>query len=349
MAAVPFSARFCCQTMARRFPDFRKRAETEPSKVSNARTDAGSIGHHRRGSFTVDWLFVDSSPGESSLAEQIVDNCSLGPLGLMLLEVANLSLRPDPDSTARFLYLAVIVSGDVTIEANGEVHHVDAGNMLLIDLDAPHRQHFRQRSEAVLLRIPRELLADRGFHKRRLGLVSPDMTAPDVRAISAIIVLLGQQKGFTSHALRRLQGEHLLDSLSRLVDDASALFVRRSSNTTLLRAKQFISQNVGNAKLSVSLVASAVGTSGAHLHRLFRADGHSLMRYVLHQRLELAAELLTECPVRRMHVKEVAYRCGFSSHAHFSRAFRQRFGVSPKDAAVKGLNVERKSDDDPAT
>ena len=32
---------------------------------------------------------------------------------------------------------------------------------------------------------------------------------------------------------------------------------------------------------------------------------------------------------RRMPVGEVAHATGFAQHSHFSRAFRQRFGVSP--------------------
>jgi transcriptional regulator GlxA family with amidase domain len=41
-----------------------------------------------------------------------------------------------------------------------------------------------------------------------------------------------------------------------------------------------------------------------------------------------------------MHVKEVAWRSGFTSAAHFSRMFRQRFGATPKEYAAH----ERESD-----
>ncbi|MFC0398827.1 helix-turn-helix transcriptional regulator [Paraburkholderia rhizosphaerae] len=74
-----------------------------------------------------------------------------------------------------------------------------------------------------------------------------------------------------------------------------------------------------------------MGASQAHLHRLFRADGHSLMRYVLCHRLEMAAELLTRPGGRRMHIKELAFRCGFVNAAHFSRAFRRRFAEGDGD------------------
>lgn len=316
-------------------------------EVSSVRMDTDAVDRRHREAFRVDGMLVQfgaGGPGDS-----VVRNWSLGPLGLMLLEVGNLSLMPDSTYTERFVYLAVILSGGVTIEANGQKHIRGADSVVLIDLDVPHVQRFDQSSEAIVLRIPRKVLADRGgFRERRLGLLTPDMTEPDVRAVCETVELIGRQSGHTSIELRRRQGEHLLDILSAIIDDPYGLASRRSSNATLLRAKRFISQNIGNVDLSVKLVATAVGASEAHLHRLFRADGHSLMRYVLCHRLELAAELLTHMSERRLHIKEIAYRCGFLNAAHFSRAFRQRFGVSPRVAATFGVKVERKFEDDPA-
>jgi hypothetical protein len=102
-------------------------------------------------------MLVEFGPGASTVP--IFDEWSLGPLRMMLLEAVDLLLTPDSNYAERFLYLAVLMSGNITIEANGEVHRVDAGNMLLVDLDVPHRQHFDRRAKAVLLRVPHKLLA----------------------------------------------------------------------------------------------------------------------------------------------------------------------------------------------
>ncbi|CAB3761892.1 helix-turn-helix domain-containing protein [Paraburkholderia humisilvae] len=319
--------------------------DTEPIEAGGIRIHGESVDRRHQRAFQVDGMLVEFGPGGAG--DSVVHHWSLGPLGLMLLEVGDLSLTPDSAYNDRFVYLAVIKSGDVTIEANGEIHNVGAESMLLIDLDAPHVQHFGQHSEAIVLRVPRKILAERsGFRERRLGLMTPDMTEPDVRAVSETVSLVGRQHGRTSLELRRRQGEHLLDIFSVIIDDPHGPGRQRSSSATLLRAKRFISQNIGNMELSVALIASAIGTSQAHLHRLFRADGHSLMRYVLCHRLELAAELLTRRSGRRMPIKEVAFRCGFVNAAHFSRAFRQRFGVSPKAMATTGLNVDPTSGED---
>jgi AraC-like DNA-binding protein len=74
----------------------------------------------------------------------------------------------------------------------------------------------------------------------------------------------------------------------------------------------------------------AVCVSDAHLNRLFRAEGESLMRYVWNCRLALAADMLKRNRKSRVEIREIAYRCGFSTPAHFSRAFKERYGVTPR-------------------
>ena len=65
------------------------------------------------------------------------------------------------------------------------------------------------------------------------------------------------------------------------------------------------------------------------LERLFRKyTGVFPAAYLAGLRLEHAAELLKkpECSVT-----ETALRCGFSNLAYFSRVFRQKYGLSPRE------------------
>src|ERR1700744_4174505 len=117
----------------------------------------------------------------------------------------------------------------------------------------------------------------------------------------------------------------------------NALTRRRSGKATLLRAKRLIAQNLRNAELDVPAIAAAVHVSSSQLTRLFRAKGETVMRYVWKCRLALAAELLQQSGVTQLQMAEIAYQCGFSSPAHFSRAFKERYGVSPSQAAREGL------------
>jgi len=79
--------------------------------------------------------------------------------------------------------------------------------------------------------------------------------------------------------------------------------------------------------LTLSVLAAECGYSRAHFSRLFTAaTGQTPHRYVLERRLERAKSLLER---RTLSLLEIAFACGFSSHAHFSTAFRSRYGLSP--------------------
>ena len=81
--------------------------------------------------------------------------------------------------------------------------------------------------------------------------------------------------------------------------------------------------------LSLDLLAGQVELSKFHFHRLFReATGETPKEYVDRLRLEWAALQLR---MRRVTVLELALECGYRSHEAFTRAFRARYAMSPRD------------------
>lgn len=74
-------------------------------------------------------------------------------------------------------------------------------------------------------------------------------------------------------------------------------------------------------------LAGRLGVSPFHLCRVFRRwTGKTLHSYVLEVRARTAVEALAE-PAREL--SRLAHRLGFSSHSHFTSAFRRRMGVAP--------------------
>jgi AraC family transcriptional regulator len=79
--------------------------------------------------------------------------------------------------------------------------------------------------------------------------------------------------------------------------------------------------------LSLSVLAAESGYSRAHFMRMFKATiGETPHRYLLELRLRKAQEMIAE---RSKRIIDIAMECGFSSHAHFTVAFNQRFGLAP--------------------
>jgi transcriptional regulator GlxA family with amidase domain len=92
-----------------------------------------------------------------------------------------------------------------------------------------------------------------------------------------------------------------------------------------------ISAMEGNleAPLAVNDLAGRAGLTRRQLHRLFRHHTHmSPQEYYRDLRLRHARLMLmnTITPIL-----EIAVATGFTTHSHFTKCYRQRFGVSPRD------------------
>lgn len=84
--------------------------------------------------------------------------------------------------------------------------------------------------------------------------------------------------------------------------------------------------------VSLAELESEFGLGSFHLLRVFRREtGLTPHRYALQLRLRRVLLELEQAPPR---LGELAQRAGFASHAHFSRAFRAAWGLSPRDYAA---------------
>lgn len=118
--------------------------------------------------------------------------------------------------------------------------------------------------------------------------------------------------------------------------------VRATSEDALRTAAvAAIDQNIGLARASAGELCRALDVSSDRLAAAFRADG-GVQAYVLARRLDEACSALIGLK-RKEPIGNIAHRLGFSDAAHLSRAFRQRFGMSPRayrqmngDGAARG-------------
>jgi AraC family transcriptional regulator len=86
----------------------------------------------------------------------------------------------------------------------------------------------------------------------------------------------------------------------------------------------------------LAALSSRAGLSAFHWHRLFSTVvGESPKQFAQRLRLSRAAALLLS---RHDSVLSIALSCGFASHEGFTRAFRRRFGVSPRAYRARGFD-----------
>ncbi|EGD57577.1 regulatory protein [Novosphingobium nitrogenifigens DSM 19370] len=102
-----------------------------------------------------------------------------------------------------------------------------------------------------------------------------------------------------------------------------------TSQRAVLRALELIEARL-DQPWSRQDLADRVGLSLRHLERLFEAElGQSMTEAAMGIRLDEAAHRLRTTDGS---ITEIALDCGFASAAHFSRRYRERFGVPPSQA-----------------
>ncbi|MEX2333706.1 MAG: AraC family transcriptional regulator, partial [Pseudohongiella sp.] len=102
----------------------------------------------------------------------------------------------------------------------------------------------------------------------------------------------------------------------------------------LLQARLYITSRL-HESISVDKLCGHLNCSPATLSRVFKRH-NGVRAYIQEQRLRMAARRLVSQRDAHLRISDIACECGFSSDAHFSRAFRQRFGLSPSDARNLG-------------
>ncbi len=103
----------------------------------------------------------------------------------------------------------------------------------------------------------------------------------------------------------------------------------RGHPDTFARATEHVTLHLHEPDLGPARIAAALNVSLRHLHASFSRRGLSVGAYVRNERLDGAARDLVDPAHATEEVGEIARRWGFSSAAHFSRVFVDRFGQAP--------------------
>lgn len=81
-----------------------------------------------------------------------------------------------------------------------------------------------------------------------------------------------------------------------------------------------------DGRISLESLAADIGVTSVHLTQCFkRSEGVPLYRYQTQLRLGRALERLPESD----DITDLAFELGFSSHSHFTAAFREKVGITP--------------------
>jgi AraC-like DNA-binding protein len=208
------------------------------------------------------------------------------------------------------------------------------GQAILHDADEPFMRGFSHGLQELALKVPRTVFSE---ISGRNGLGKPQVF--DFRGTGAVNSHASALVDLMKSALTARESD------GQLVESAALGLLRALIKGVgpdhglghFSAAKAFIAQRFRDPQLSAAHISSAIGISERQLSRIFAAEGISVPRFILNERLEAARRTLTVPNAARQPLGQLAAGLGFSSQAHFSRAYKDHFGMTPlEDRQLNG-------------
>lgn len=269
---------------------------------------------------------------------------SLGDIGVTRFRYQSLVGRRTPrlirQGDPEVYQIALPYAGTCTISSRRSDSAIPNGDFTLVDWGRPHDLSHtlgadgREPAASVTVVIPRARLpldADRVDRLTAARLAGT--TGPGALLAGHLHHLTRHPEQFTAADAPQL-AEITLSLVSMLLarhlDSEDALPAEVRQRALLAEVHNFLDRHLHDPALDPQMVADAHHVSLRTLHRLFGSQEETVAGAIRRRRLEhcrrdLVAPLLRHLPVHRL-----ARRWGFTDPAHFSRAFRAAYGMSPR-------------------
>jgi acetamidase/formamidase/AraC-like DNA-binding protein len=231
------------------------------------------------------------------------------------------------------------------LKAGGSPQTIPSGRILLLPRQNDWRVTLHRDMRAIVLSVTAE-----SFGGRKISL--PECRDATIIPSSGLADVLGHTLEAAAEALETLSPEawntirlslaEMLLTLSRQKSSSAADATGVGTQAALLqRIYDTVERKLGDSDITPARVAQLEGISERYLQKLFEATGDNFTHYLRERRLQRCWSDLANPAEAHRSVSDIAFGCGFSDAAHFSRSFRDRFGLSPK--AFRQQQAERLS------
>jgi AraC-like DNA-binding protein len=205
----------------------------------------------------------------------------------------------------------------------------------LVDATAPYSIAHGNAFDLISVKVPHSLLTGRLEFKRwsRTGYVAAARGYGVVLRSYTLAILneLDTQfiesapflaENLTSLIAAALNASHLSGGLGKLAPQQYA---------QLQAIRGYIKLNLSDPNLDLPTVCCRFGLSARAVQKLFARTGSTFSRTLLKWRLDRVAANLRSPEHGRSTVTEIALASGFNDPSYFSRAFKVRFGCTPRE------------------
>ncbi|MFC2954163.1 helix-turn-helix domain-containing protein [Marinicaulis aureus] len=281
---------------------------------------------------------VTFQPSSSDVFDAELRVTSLGFLGFADVRTNGASIERTAahinETKSHFFSFLLMAQGGAQFSHYGNETRLEAGDFTLCDNAAPHRIQLEKGARFLILRAaPKMLKTHLPCPEQLCGLRLPaELGLTGTASAMAHSLWMKAEEGIPEEFGDRIAG-HLLDVLGTAY---SISLGHKMTNSTVVglrkaQAKQYIEAQLSDPDLSPGSVADAMRISPRYLRVLFAEENETTSAYILRRRLEECASQMTNSAWRSLTVSEIAFSWGFNSAAHFTRAFRAKYGMAPSE------------------
>jgi AraC-like DNA-binding protein len=290
---------------------------------------------------------MDFKPAKPDAFMAELSGSDLGPLHITRLTCGRTTVERGAAQIAQkgapTYFLMLQVRGEAEVSHYGNTATLTEGDFVLCDSGAPLKIRFSDDIETLFLKVGASTLKEHlpspeCFCGRALR-ASEGLTAT---AGAMALNLFGRLEADLSQHYQDRVSRHLLD----IVATAYALaFETPNSRSSIISGrcatvKLFIEQHLRDPDLTPCSVAAGTKLSTRYLRMIFASENETVSAYILRRRLEQCARQIADPAWRGHSMTEIAFGWGFNSAPHFTRTFRDRFGLPPREYRRLKLDVE---------
>lgn len=235
--------------------------------------------------------------------------------------------------------MSMVLAGIVRADQNDQSSTDRAGDFAIRDTSTPWTIEHNGYSEVLAIAIPREHLERVLGSARVFAGLTVDGHLPAATLTRSFLHNLMREGDRLEPSMADRMAGIAIDLVVASLAERLAQELPRSISGTMVveRAKAYIKANLGEASLDPPQIATAAGVSLRRLQELFYERGQHISDYIWRRRLEMGAQRLTDPGCARLQIGVIAYATGFATQAHFSRRFKDLYGLSPRDYRHRAL------------
>ncbi|NUR85975.1 MAG: helix-turn-helix domain-containing protein [Nonomuraea sp.] len=234
--------------------------------------------------------------------------------------------------------LVLTISGSVVLNQDERSTRLRAGEFAVYDFARPYDLAYESSVQLAVFSFPRAVL---GLPYDPIRSLTATAITPEGSAALAAPLLRRVALDLETYqpaSAARLSGV-VTDLVTTALAERVSAATEPSPDALLLRVHAFIEERLGDFDLSPGVVAAAHHVSLRYLHRLFESQRTTVAAWIRHRRLERTRADLADAHLHNQPVSAVAARWGLLDAAHFSRLFKQAYGMPPAEYRRRALIV----------